>query len=144
MGELEDIRGYSKRFFPLVLSSFREFKECNTPLPLPLNDMCFWSFWSIYTWLEKLGFLVNQSPYSWNQVQENVVRLKILYLLLWLATYKVKVFASPCTKSNRLWKEKCWTKFRYSYIQYFFLWHYNYTWEDQHFFLRWLWAVKDS
>ena len=71
--------------------------------------------------LEKLGFLVNKNLCSSNQVQENVMCLVIFCFLL---CYEVKVFPSPCTslciKSNRLWKEKCWNKFRYSYIQYFF------------------------
>ena len=44
-----------------------------------------------------------------------------LVVLCSLWRYKVKLFASLCnllhTKSNRLWKEKYWNKFRYSYIQ---------------------------
>ena len=74
-----------------------------------------------YSGLKKLGFLVNESPCFLNQVQENVVRLAIL-CSLW--RYEVQVFASPCTsvctKWKRLWKEKCWNKFRYSCIQCFF------------------------
>ena len=88
--------------------------------------------------LEKLGFLVNKSLCSSKQVQENVVCLVIFCFLL---LYKVKVFPSLCTKSNRLWKEKCWNKFRYSYIQYFFPWQYNYTTEDHHLFLEGLWVL---
>ena len=80
--------------------------------------------------LEKLGFLVSKSMCCSQQVQENVVCLIIL-CSLWC--YEVKVFASPCTslctKSNRLWKEKCWNKFRYSYIQ------------CHHLFLEWLWVM---
>ena len=102
--------------------TLRHLKNATPPYPLPLSGMCFLSFGSIYQWLEKLGFLVNESPSSSKQVQENFVHPIILYLLLWPVTYKVKVFVSPCTKSNRSWKEKCWNKFRYSYIQYFFLW----------------------
>ena len=71
--------------------------------------------------LEKLGFLGNESSCSSKQVEGNVVRLIILRFL-W--RYELKMFASPftslCTKSNRLWKENCWNKFRYSYIQCFF------------------------
>ena len=68
--------------------------------------------------LLKVGSLAIESPCSSKEVQENVVCLVVL-CSLW--RYKVKVFASLCTllypKSNRLWKEKCWNKFRYSYIQ---------------------------
>ena len=39
--------------------------------------------------MEKLGFLVHESPCSWKQVQENVVRLVIL-CTLWL--YEVHAF----------------------------------------------------
>ena len=53
------------------------------------------------TGLEKLGFLVHESPCSSKQVQENVVRLVTL-CTLWL--YMIHVFAlsctSSCTKSN--------------------------------------------
>ena len=85
--------------------------------------------------------MVNESLCSSKQVQENVVHL-IISCSLW--HYEVKVFAWPCTslwtKSNRLWKGKCWNKFRYSYIQccFFFLWQHNYTLEN-HMFLEWLW-----
>ena len=70
--------------------------------------------------LEELGFLVNESPCSSKQVQENIVRL-VIFCSSW--RYEVKVFTSPCTslcnKSNRLGKEKCWNKIRYGYIQCF-------------------------
>ena len=60
-----------------------------------------------WEWLEKLGFLVHESPCSLKQVQENVVRLVIL-CTLWL--YEVHVFASsrtsPCTKWNMLQKDE--------------------------------------
>ena len=69
--------GYSKGFLPLIFP----------------------------TWLEKLGFLVNEEVLcSSKQVQENVVHLIILYSLT--CEVQSKVFSSPCTKSNRLWKEK--------------------------------------
>ena len=57
--------------------------------------------------LEKLGFLVHESPCSSKQVQENVVRLKILFTL-WL--FEVHVFTSLCTSSctkwSILWKDE--------------------------------------
>ena len=93
----------------------------------------------LHTGLEKLGFPVNESSCSSKQVQGNIVRLIILRSL-W--RYEVKVLTSPftslCTKSDRLWKEKCWNKVRYRYIQCFFLWQYNYTWEHYHLLFEWL------
>ena len=57
--------------------------------------------------LEKLDFLVHESPCSSKQVQENVARLKILFTL-WL--FEVQVFtsscSSSCTKWNILWKDE--------------------------------------
>ena len=71
------------------------------------------------TGLEKLGFLVNQTLCSSKQVQEHVVPLVIL--CSW--RYEVQVFASPCTspctKWNRLCKEKCLNKFKYSVFSVF-------------------------
>ena len=62
---------------------------------------------TLWTGLEKLGFLVHKSPCSSKQVQENVVHLVIL-CTLWL--YEVHVFTSsctsPCTKWNMLWKDE--------------------------------------
>ena len=46
--------------------------------------------------LERLGFLVHESPCSSKQVQENVVRLKILFTL---RLFEVHVFTSSCTSS---------------------------------------------
>ena len=63
-------------------------------------------------------------------------------LFVTLRSKSVSLCTSLCTKSNRLWKEKCWNKFRYSYIQCFFLWQYNYTWEHHHLFLEWLWVLR--
>ena len=46
------------------------------------------------TGLEKLGFLVNETPCSSKQGQEHVVPLAILWSL---QRYDVQVFALPCT-----------------------------------------------
>ena len=65
------------------------------------------SWFSIEAGLEKLDFLVHESPCSSKQVQENVARLKILFTL-WL--FEVQVFtslcSSSCTKWNILWKDE--------------------------------------
>ena len=51
-----------------------------------------------YSGLEKLGFLVHESPCSSKQVQENVVCLKILFTL---RLSEVHVFTSSCTSCTK-------------------------------------------
>ena len=59
------------------------------------------------TGLEILGFLVHESPCSSKQVQENVVRLKILCTLQFFEVHKVTTSCtSSCTKLNILWKDE--------------------------------------
>ena len=49
---------------------------------------------------------MNKSPCSLKKVQEVIVRLIILYLLFWLVTFKVKVFASPYAPNQINYRKK--------------------------------------
>ena len=75
-----------------------------------------------YSGLERLGFLVHESPCFSLKVQENIAHHVILGSS-W--PYKVHMFVSSCNLSwikwNRLCKDKYWNKFRYSCIQFLFI-----------------------
>ena len=60
-----------------------------------------------WTGLVNLGFVVDESLYSLKQVQENVVRLVILWTLsLYVVHLFVSLCTSSCTEWNMLWKDE--------------------------------------
>ena len=71
-----------------------------------------WTIHQLLSGLEKLGFLVHESPCSSKQVQENVLRFVIL-CFSW--PYEEHIFTSSLSKG------KYWNRFKYSCIQRFFL-----------------------
>ena len=127
MGELKQIKDFYRSFCPTL----GHLENATPTLPSPLVPCVFGVFGVFVFWS------------SSKQVQENVVHLIILYLLLWLVTYKVKVFSWPCPKPHRLCKKKVKINSGTAIFSIFFLWQYNYAWENHHLFLEWLWVVKD-
>ena len=81
------------------------------------------------------------------KIQEKVVH-HVISCSSW--RYEVYMFASSCnlpwTKSNRRCKDKYWSKFLYSCIQFFFSFSdsVNTTSAHHHCFLEWLWGIKNS
>ena len=91
---------------------------------------------------KKLGFLLNESPWSSKQVQENFVRLVNL-CSLWHYEVKVSHCVPHCAPNQIDYgKKNVEINSGTAIFSVFFLWQYNYTSEHHHLFLEWLWVLR--